>query len=100
MKKRTSLTCKNDKTADIDDLLLEGFTVTYRLVDSVVEVDDSVNYNVDFMHTLNPPGIPQHCVPLKVGTPVMLLRKVNLPEPASYRSGFVSGFKSKCSINT
>ena len=63
LRKRAILPDKNVTSAHISDLLLEGFiaeTVTYRSVDSVVEVDDSLHYPVDFLHTLNRPGIPQH----------------------------------------
>ena len=84
LRKRAILPDKNVTSAHISDLLLEDFiaeTVTYRSVDSMVVVDDSVHYPVDFLHTLNPPGIPQHLITLKVGTPVMLLINRVLPIP-------------------
>ena len=62
---------------------LEGFTaetVTYRSVDSVVEVNEAVNYPVQFPHILYPPDIRQHFFTFKVGTPVIGLRSLNPPK--------------------
>ncbi|XP_046681372.1 uncharacterized protein LOC124368140 [Homalodisca vitripennis] len=49
-------------------------------VDSVVEIEDAVHYPVEFVHTLNPPGIPPHHLYLKVGAPIMFLRNLVPPK--------------------
>ncbi|KAG5868259.1 hypothetical protein JTB14_016412 [Gonioctena quinquepunctata] len=49
-------------------------------VDTVIEVEDSVHYPVEFLHTLNPPGIPPHIIFLKIGTTIILLRNLNPPK--------------------
>ncbi|XP_046659899.1 ATP-dependent DNA helicase PIF1-like [Homalodisca vitripennis] len=54
--------------------------VHYQTVDSVVEIEDAVHYPVEFLHTLNPPGIPPHHLYLKVGAPIMWLRNLIPPK--------------------
>ena len=53
---------------------------SYESVDSVVEVEDAVHYPVEFLHSLDPPGIPSHVLFLKVVAPIMLLRNFNPPK--------------------
>lgn len=38
----------------------------YRYVNSVIELDDAVNYSVEFLNSLNPPGFPPHLLTLKM----------------------------------
>ena len=83
LKERAILTPKNDTAANISNTLLEKLPtqiVQYQSVDSVVEVEDAVHYPVEFLHTLNPPGIPPHNLCLKVGAPIMLLRNLVPPK--------------------
>lgn len=60
--------------------MLPGSVVIYESVDSVLEVDEAVHYPVEFLNSLNPPGIPPHSLHLKVGAPVILLRNLNPPK--------------------
>lgn len=83
LKERAILTPKNDTAANINNTLLEKLPteiVQYQSVDSVVEVEDAVHYPVEFLHTLNPPGISPHNLCLKVGAPIMLLRNLVPPK--------------------
>lgn len=43
-------------------------------------MEDTVHYLLEFLHTLNVPGIPPHSLFLKVGVPVMLLDNSNTPK--------------------
>lgn len=73
---RAILTPKNDRAAIINNSLLNSFDspeMEYLSIDSVKK-DDVVNYPVEFLNSLNPPGFPPHKLILKIGTPVMLLR--------------------------
>ncbi|XP_029459037.1 uncharacterized protein LOC115092373 [Rhinatrema bivittatum] len=82
-RERAILTSTKDTTNSINDTLLQAVTSktkTYKSMDSVVEVDDAVHYPVEFLHSLNPPGIPQHNLILKVGAPIMLLRNLQPPK--------------------
>jgi ATP-dependent DNA helicase PIF1 len=83
LNERVILTPKNDTAASINDSLLDQLPTEmakYSSVDSVVELDDVVNYPVEFLHTLNPPGIPPHNLCLKIGAPIMLLRNLIPPK--------------------
>lgn len=80
---RAILTPKNDQAAVINDILLnsfEGQQIVYNSIDTVVNTDDAVNYPVEFLNTMNPPGLPYHKLLLRVGTPIMLLRNLKPPK--------------------
>lgn len=83
LQERAILTPTNDSANTINLSLLEKLpssVVRYESVDSVVEAEDAVHYPVEFLHTLNPPGIPPHILSLKNGAPIMLLRNLNPPK--------------------
>ncbi|XP_044591468.1 ATP-dependent DNA helicase RRM3-like [Cotesia glomerata] len=83
LKKRAILTPTNESADRIDTLLLEQQTtehMKYESVDTVIEVEETVHYPVEFLHTLNTPGIPPHILHLKISTPIMLLRNLNPPK--------------------
>ena len=69
--------------AEINDILLhsiEGENMDYRSVDSILEVDNVVQYPLEFLNTLFPPGFPAHRLILKIGTPIMLQRNLCPPK--------------------
>ncbi|XP_054260247.1 uncharacterized protein LOC128984902 [Macrosteles quadrilineatus] len=83
LQERAILTPTNESANGINLSLLEqlpGEMSTYESVDSVVEAEDAVHYPLEFLHSLNPPGIPPHLLFLKIGSPIMLLRNLNPPK--------------------
>merc|ERR1712208_36256 len=45
--------------------------------DEVINPDDIQRYNVEYLNTLTPSGMPNHRLFLKHGMPLMLLRNLN-----------------------
>ena len=83
LRERAILTARNDDANSINNILLKKLLtaeVKYESVDTVLQVDDAVNYPVEFLNTLHPPGIPPHILYLKVGAPIILLRNLNPPK--------------------
>lgn len=59
---------------------LPGQLMSYRSVDTVMNQDDIVNYPIEFLNSLDLPGIPPHVLQLKIGSPIILLRNINQPK--------------------
>ncbi|XP_046868458.1 uncharacterized protein LOC124460904 isoform X2 [Drosophila willistoni] len=59
--------------------LLPTDSVSYKSVDTVCNTIEAVNYPVEFLNSLDLPGMPPHHLQLKVGSPVILLRNLNPP---------------------
>nr|CAI5856727.1 unnamed protein product [Callosobruchus analis] len=59
--------------------LLDGDYTTYLSDDSVETEGDGerLNFTIEFFNSINPSGMPQHRLRLKIGTVVMLLRDLN-----------------------
>lgn len=81
----TILTSKNNDTHLINNIALDRFNPTdhaktYFSSDRVVEDDGNevADFSSEFLHSLTPSGLPLHALKLKVGSPIMLLRNLDL----------------------
>jgi ATP-dependent DNA helicase PIF1 len=78
---RAILTTKN---VDVNELnlkiqhLLRVDLVSYKYIDTVCGVTETVNYPTEFLNSLDLPGMPPHNLQLKIGSPVILRRNLNL----------------------
>ena len=59
---------------------LPGDAKSYKSVDTVVDVNETVQYPTEFLNSLEPPGMPSYNLVLKVGSPIMLLTNLDAPK--------------------
>ncbi|CAM4842651.1 unnamed protein product [Rotaria magnacalcarata] len=79
---RAILAPKNDSINAINLQIqqqLPGVDVSYKSIDTVVDIDQAVQYPIEFLNSLEPPGMPPHSLVLKVGSPIMLQRNLDAP---------------------
>ncbi|GJR08538.1 DNA helicase [Tanacetum coccineum] len=77
---------KNDAADAVNAKILdsvEGVTKTYLSKDEAIHMaretsETEMLYPLEYLNTITFPGFPPHELKLKVGTPIMLLRNVNL----------------------
>ena len=74
----------------INDICIEkfpGYSKTYISADSILEDDHKESVPVEFLNAMNPSGISEHQLSLKVGAPIMLLRNLQAGPNISLRNG-------------
>jgi ATP-dependent DNA helicase PIF1 len=82
LSERTILSPHNASVNSMNEELLQklpGETHICRSIDTALTPDESLLYPTEFLNSLNPPGLPQHKLQLKIGCPVILLRNLNPP---------------------
>ena len=79
---RALLAPKNDEVDKLNTLLLaqiDGEMKCYNSVDTVTDPEMATSFPVEFLNSLDLPGMPPHKLELKIGCPVILLRNLNAP---------------------
>jgi hypothetical protein len=72
----TPLNANVDIVNDIATKLFPGFAHQYLSVDTVEEEEQAHMFPPEFLNSLNPQGMPGHCLVFKEGQVVMLLRNL------------------------
>ena len=83
LRERAIMAPRNDTVNVINFNLLQiipGEQKSFQSIDTVMDLDQVVNYPVEFLNSLDPPGLPSHNLVLKIGAPVMLLRNLDAPK--------------------
>ncbi|XP_065840180.1 uncharacterized protein [Oscarella lobularis] len=77
---RAILAPLNETVNALNNVLLNRFpgndVKTYNAIDSVPNEDDSTQYPLEFLNSLQPSGMPPYQLRLKIGLPVMVLRNL------------------------
>ncbi|XP_066228790.1 ATP-dependent DNA helicase PIF1-like [Saccopteryx leptura] len=74
---------KNKDVYELNNIIhsnIQSEAVTYKIVDTVVEADEVVNYLTEFLNSLDLPGMPLHILQLKIGVPITMLLNINQPK--------------------
>ena len=58
---------------------LPGEATLYKSIDTVKGEDAAVQYPTEFLNSLELSGMPSHCLRLKIGSSIMLLRNLDAP---------------------
>lgn len=77
---RAILAAKNVDDHEINfqiQQLLPGDLISFKSIDTVVDENDSVNFPIEFLDSLDIPGMPPHNLRLKIGSYIILLRNFN-----------------------
>ncbi|XP_031634678.1 uncharacterized protein LOC116347980 [Contarinia nasturtii] len=80
---RAILAPRNENVNKINhqvQLHLPGAVMKFKSIDTVVDENQAVNYPIEFLNSLEPPGMPPHILTLKVGSPIMLIRNLHPPK--------------------
>ncbi|XP_045500045.1 uncharacterized protein LOC123697545 [Colias croceus] len=80
---RSILTPRNDQASEINNKILsniQGESKVYRSINRMVDEQEATNYPIEFLNSLNMPGLPSHEICLKIGIPIILLRNLRPPQ--------------------
>nr|GEV14041.1 ATP-dependent DNA helicase PIF1 [Tanacetum cinerariifolium]GEX52253.1 ATP-dependent DNA helicase PIF1 [Tanacetum cinerariifolium] len=89
---RAILSTKNEHVDSINNELIDRFPGKEKVYCSFDEAEDDTHnyYPLEFLNSLNVSGLPPHCLRLKMGCPIILLRNLN-PE-----NGLCNGTRLIC----
>ncbi|XP_076038998.1 ATP-dependent DNA helicase Pif1-like [Oratosquilla oratoria] len=83
LSERAILAAINDDVDSLNNEMLEkisGPIYTYNSIDKAIDTNEEVNFPVEFLNSLEISGMPPHCLKLKIGAPIILLRNLNSPK--------------------
>ncbi|KAJ8736701.1 hypothetical protein PYW08_007357 [Mythimna loreyi] len=81
--KRSILTPRNDQASVINNEILshiQGESREYISINRMMDQEESTNYPIEFLNSLNVSGLPSHIIKLKIGVPIILLRNLSPPK--------------------
>lgn len=59
---------------------IPGELYSYKSIDRVENEDEAVNYPVEFLNSLDLPGMPPHHLRVKIGSVIIMLRNLHAPK--------------------
>lgn len=83
LSERAILAAKNKDVDDLNIIIQNQITGTlhsFKSVDRVINDDEATNYPIEFLNSLDVPGLPPHNLQLKVGSVIIMLRNLNQPK--------------------
>ena len=68
----------NDRASKINDNILNLYESEENIYSSIDKTaEEAVNFPIEFLNSLNPPGMPNHILKLTIAAPIMLMRNLN-----------------------
>ena len=58
--------------------LLSGDFMSFKLIDKIVDENQDINFQTEFLNSLEIPGMPPHNLQSKIGSPI-ILHNLNAP---------------------
>ncbi|XP_026463605.1 uncharacterized protein LOC113380822 [Ctenocephalides felis] len=83
LSERAILAAKNKDVDDLNHIIqnkIIGTMLSFKSIDCVTNEDEATNYPIEFLNSLDVPGLPPHNLLLKVGSVVIMLRNINQPK--------------------
>ncbi|XP_054091748.1 uncharacterized protein LOC128923513 [Zeugodacus cucurbitae] len=83
LSERAILAAKNKDVDDLNYIIqnkIIGTMHSFKSIDCVTNEDEATNYPIEFLNSLDVPGLPPHNLRLKVGSVVIMLRNINQPK--------------------
>ncbi|XP_072392548.1 ATP-dependent DNA helicase pif1-like [Diabrotica undecimpunctata] len=83
LSERAILAAKNKDVDDLNYIIqnkIIGTMHSFKSIDCVSNEDEATNYPIEFLNSLDVPGLPPHNLRLKVGSVVIMLRYINQPK--------------------
>ena len=80
MNGRAILAPTNKQVDQLNDLITDSFPgkpVVLSSSDDLINANDFQRYNIEYLNTLSPAGLPNHRLFIKTGMPLMLVRNLN-----------------------